>query len=201
MTFPVKSRLFSRLLYCLLASTALLFTISLGYLAYSWNTEREWRAYRTDAARRGIILDLPELHSPIPAVENLAAAPFFAPVPWDGKGDFLAPPKLKRDWFPPGLLPSLSDSHRPDFERAWAKLSGEKPFQGKNLESETAAAFLRIFDRKMGADWVVILEAEAKPRAEFYIYYRPDLTSEKFPVSDFKTAAQCHAMRATAFRE
>jgi hypothetical protein len=157
--------------------------------------------YRTDAARRGIILDLPELHSPIPAVENLAAAPFFAAVPWDGKGDFLAPPKLKRDWFPPGLLPSLSDSHRPDFERAWAKLSGEKPFQGKNLESETAAAFLRIFDRKMGADWVVILEAEAKPRAEFYIYYRPDLTSEKFPVSDFKTAAQCHAMRATAFRE
>jgi hypothetical protein len=40
MTFPVKSRLFSRLLYCLLASTALLFTISLGYLAYSWNTGR-----------------------------------------------------------------------------------------------------------------------------------------------------------------
>ena len=200
MTASRQRNFFGRLLYNLpvFAPLFLLLTIPGVFLAFSWNAEREWQAYRKDAAARGINLHLPELHPAIPASENLAAAPPFAPVRVDKKGDPLEPPKLKHDWLPFDLLPSLSDSRRPDFEKVRAKLSEEKPASGEKLEPDAVALFFRVFDRQMGADWPAVLAAEARPRTEFRIRYWPMPISEKIPLADFRTAAQCHAMRAVA---
>ncbi len=76
-------RIFTRKAALRLALALILFIalIVAFYAEKNWRGQRAWAAYRTDAERRGVKLDLKDfLPPPVPDAENFAAIPIFEEI-------------------------------------------------------------------------------------------------------------------------
>lgn len=170
--------------------------VVLVHVEEGWRGRRDWAAYKTDAERHGVKLDLDDFIPPaIPDAENFAAIPLFQEI---FRAESAGVTPTDRFALPPGL-PALPDIEKgiPVALTAWHDYF----LKNKLLTDpgqDIARDLLRVIDQHCGSALRELRDAGHRPHSRFPVKWKEGYFPETPHLIICRNASRLIALRMTA---